>query len=55
MASGNAKDSEYTLNFSTVTNITPKIETYPLEEANKANDRKINNEDRFRVVPDMAS
>lgn len=49
-ASGDAKDSEDTLNFSALANITPKIETYPLEDANEAYDRMINNEARFRVV-----
>ncbi len=48
--SGDAKDSEDTLNFSDLTNITPKIETYPLEDANEAYARMINNEARFRVV-----
>lgn len=48
--SGDAKDSEDTLNFSALSNITPKIETFPLEEANAAYERMINNEARFRVV-----
>jgi len=48
--SGDAKDSEDTLEFSALTDIAPKIETYPLEKANKAYDRMINNEARFRVV-----
>jgi len=51
--SGDAKDSEDTLDFSAMTNITPKIETFPLEEANEAYDRMINNEARFRVVLEM--
>jgi len=51
--SGDAKDSEETLNFSALTNVTPKVETYPLEEANEAYDRMINNEARFRVVLEM--
>ncbi len=51
--SGDAKDSEETLNFSALTNITPKIETFPLEEANQAYSRMINNEARFRVVLTM--
>lgn len=54
-ASGDAKDSEDTLNFSALTNVTPKIETFPLEEAYEAYDRMINNETRFRVVLDIAS
>lgn len=48
--SGTAKDSEDTLDFSALTDITPKIETYPLAKANEAYDRMINNEARFRVV-----
>lgn len=51
--SGNAKDSEETLNFNALTDITPKIETFPLEKANEAYDRMINNEARFRVVLEM--
>lgn len=48
--SGTAKDSEDTLDFSALTDITPEIETYPLEKANEAYARMINNEARFRVV-----
>lgn len=48
--SGDAKDSEDTLDFSAMENITPEVEVFPLEEANKAYDRMINNEARFRVV-----
>ncbi|HYW33807.1 MAG TPA: alcohol dehydrogenase [Balneolaceae bacterium] len=48
--SGDANDSEDTLNFSALQNITPEIETYPLEKANEAYARMINNEARFRVV-----
>ncbi len=51
--SGDARDSEETLNFSALTDITPKIETFPLEKANEAYDRMINNEARFRVVLEM--
>ena len=51
--SGDAKDSEDTLDFSALKNITPKIETFPLEKANEAYDRMINNEARFRVVLEM--
>jgi len=51
--SGDAKDSEETLDFSALQNITPKIETFPLEKANEAYDRMINNEARFRVVLEM--
>lgn len=51
--SGDAKDSEDTLDFSALTNVTPKIETFSLEDANEAYDRMINNEARFRVVLEM--
>jgi alcohol dehydrogenase/propanol-preferring alcohol dehydrogenase len=51
--SGDAKDSEETLNFSALTDVTPEIETFPLEKANEAYDRMINNEERFRVVLEM--
>lgn len=52
--SGTAKDSEDTLDFSALTDITPSIETYPLEQANEAYARMINNEARFRVVLEVA-
>ncbi|MFW6348411.1 MAG: alcohol dehydrogenase [Cyclonatronaceae bacterium] len=48
--SGTAKDSEDTLNFSSLTNTRPMIETFPLEEAAKAYDHMINNRSRFRTV-----
>ncbi|MCW9711525.1 alcohol dehydrogenase [Aliifodinibius salicampi] len=51
--SGDAKDSEETLSFSALTDVTPEIETFPLEKANEAYDRMINNEARFRVVLEM--
>lgn len=51
--SGTAKDSEDTLEYSALTDITPKIETYPLDQANEAYERMINNEARFRVVLEM--
>lgn len=53
--SGDAKDSEDTLKFSALTDITPTIETFPLEKANEAYSRMINNEARFRVVLDPTS
>lgn len=49
-ASGTAKDSEDTLNFSALTNTTPKIEEFPLEKVNEAYERMISNKARFRVV-----
>lgn len=51
--SGTAKDSEDTLDFSALTNITPVVETFPLEKANEAYARMINNDARFRVVLEM--
>ena len=51
--SGDATGSEDTLNFSALQGIVPEIETYPLEKANEAYDRMINNEARFRVVLTM--
>ena len=51
--SGDAKDSEDTLDFSALTDVTPKIETFSLAEANEAYDRMINNDARFRDVLDI--
>ena len=51
--SGDADDSEDTLNFSALTGVTPEIETFPLEEAAAAYDRMIDNEARFRAVLTM--
>lgn len=48
--SGVATDSEDTLNFSALTGVLPKVETFPLEKANEAYQRMITNEARFRVV-----
>lgn len=48
--SGDASDSQDTLDFSALADITPRIETYPLEEANEAYERMITNAARFRVV-----
>ena len=49
-ASGHARDSQDTLEFSSLRSITPEIETYPLAEVDAAYDRMIENEARFRVV-----
>lgn len=51
--SGDAGDSEDTLDFSALTGTVPEIETFPLEEAATAYDRMINNEARFRAVLTM--
>jgi D-arabinose 1-dehydrogenase-like Zn-dependent alcohol dehydrogenase len=49
-ASGTGMDSEDTLNFSALTGVKPKIETYPLEKAPEAFDRMMSGKARFRVV-----
>jgi len=49
-ASGTAMDSEDTLNFSALTGVKPKIETYSLEQAPAAFDRMMSGKARFRVV-----
>ena len=49
-ASGHARDSQDTLEFSSLRDITPEIETYPLDDVATAYGRMIENEARFRVV-----
>lgn len=49
-ASGTAVDSEDTMNFSALTGVETRIETFPLAEANEAYERMITNAARFRVV-----
>jgi len=49
-ASGTGMDSEDTLNFSALTGVKPKIETYPLEKAPEAFDRMMSGKALFRVV-----
>lgn len=51
--SGTAKDSEDTLNFSSMTGTKPMNETFPLEKVNEAYDQMINNKARFRTVLSM--
>jgi len=48
--SGHAKDSEDTLNFSSLSGVRPTIEKFPLERAAEAYARMMANEARFRVV-----
>ncbi len=48
--SGHARDSQDTLEFSALREITPEIETYALTEVDTAYDRMINNDARFRAV-----
>ena len=52
-ASGTAKDSEDTLQFSSLTGVRPMIEKYPLEKAAEAFQRMIGGKARFRVVVTM--
>jgi D-arabinose 1-dehydrogenase-like Zn-dependent alcohol dehydrogenase len=49
-SSGTAKDSEDTLQFSSLTGVRPMIERYPLEKAAEAYDQMISGRARFRVV-----
>jgi NADPH2:quinone reductase len=49
-ASGHATDWEDTLEFSALRTVTPRVETYPLAEAEAAYERMMANEARFRVV-----
>ncbi|RXK48718.1 alcohol dehydrogenase catalytic domain-containing protein [Halorientalis pallida] len=48
--SGHARDSQDTLEFSALRDVTPEIETYPLDDVEAAYERMIENEARFRVV-----
>ncbi|WP_423751745.1 alcohol dehydrogenase [Salinirarus marinus] len=52
-ASGHARDSQDALAFSALREITPEIETYPLEEVAAAYERMMENEARFRVVLEL--
>ena len=49
-ASGHARDSQDTLEFSALRDIAPEVETFPLSEVSAAYERMIDNEARFRVV-----
>jgi alcohol dehydrogenase/propanol-preferring alcohol dehydrogenase len=51
--SGDAKDSEDTMNFSVLKNVRPQIEVFPLEKANEAYNKMITNKVRFRAVLKM--
>ena len=53
-ASGTAKDSQDTLEFSSLTGVRPMIERYPLEKAADAYDQMISGRARFRVVLTMS-
>ena len=52
-ASGTAKDSEDTLNFSALSGVRPMIEKYPLEKVAEAYDQMISGRARFRAVLTM--
>ncbi|HEY5188100.1 MAG TPA: alcohol dehydrogenase [Solirubrobacteraceae bacterium] len=49
-ASGTARDSEDTLNFSVLTGVRPMIETMPLEQAAEAYEKMRSGDARFRMV-----
>ena len=51
--SGSAIDSEDTMGFSALTGVRPQIERFPLEGANEAFDKVMQNTIRFRAVLDM--
>ena len=53
--SGSAIDSEDTMNFSALTGVKPKTETFPLEKANEAFAKMMENQVRFRAVLTMKS
>jgi len=48
--SGHSKDSEDTLNFSALSGIAPMVESYPLDQVEKAYQQMMSNKARFRVV-----
>jgi D-arabinose 1-dehydrogenase-like Zn-dependent alcohol dehydrogenase len=49
-ASGSSMDSQDTLAFSSLTDVRPRIETLPLEQAQEAYDKMMAGEARFRMV-----
>jgi D-arabinose 1-dehydrogenase-like Zn-dependent alcohol dehydrogenase len=49
-ASGTARDSEDTLNFSVLSGVRPMIETFPLEQAAQAYEKMMSGDARFRAV-----
>lgn len=52
--SGDARDSEDTLQFSNLSGVRAVIETYPLERAAEAYEKMLNNQVRFRAVLTMS-
>lgn len=53
--SGTAVDSEDTMNFAAFAKVRPQIERFPLEAANEAFAKVMENTIRFRAVLDIAS
>jgi NADPH2:quinone reductase len=51
--SGHARDSQDTLEFSSLRGITPVVETFGLSDVGTAYDRMMNNDARFRAVLDI--
>ena len=51
--SGDARDSEETLNFCALTGVRPMVEQFPLEQAGAAYDRMLSGKARFRAVLTM--
>ncbi len=49
-ASGHARDSQDTLEFSALRDITPEVETYDLEAVDEAHERMLSGDVRFRAV-----
>ncbi|MGC9670071.1 alcohol dehydrogenase catalytic domain-containing protein [Planosporangium sp. 12N6] len=49
-ASGTGKDSEDTLRFAALTGVRPMVETMPLEEADRAYEKMMAGQARFRIV-----
>lgn len=52
--SGTAMDSEDTMRFSALTDVRPQVETFPLEQANEAYAKVMENRIRFRAVLTLA-
>ncbi len=52
---GQAKDSEDTIHFSILTDVHPRIEVFPLEQATEAFERMMTSKVRFRAVLTMSS
>jgi len=53
--SGDARDSQDTLEFSDLRDITPVVEAFSLDDVSEAYDRMLSNEARFRAVLDIGN